>query len=81
MAGGARAGTNSGGLNGLLGGGKKTSAPERPDTYKVQPGDTLQGIALRFYGSRSKWRDIQKANMATISTDRRVRVGQIIKLP
>ena len=70
-----------GALDGLLGGGKKPSAPARPSTYKVQSGDTLQGIAMRFYGSRSKWHDIQRANMTTISTDGRVKVGQTIKLP
>ena len=74
-------GATRGALDGLFGGGKKPSAPARPSTYKVQPGDTLQGIAMRFYGSRSKWHDIQRANMTTISTDGRVKVGQTIKLP
>ena len=70
-----------GGLNGLLGGNKKPSDAARPDTYKVQPGDGLQAIAKRFYGNPAKWRDIQKANMATIPVDGRVKAGQIIKLP
>lgn len=69
------------GMNGLLSGGKKTSGPERPDTYKVQPGDGLQAIAKRFYGNPAKWHDIQKANMATIPADGRVKAGQVIKLP
>ena len=77
----ARAGTNKDGLNGLPVGDKKPSGPERPATYKVQSGDTLQGLALRFYGSRSKWRDIKEANMATISADDRLKAGQVIKLP
>ena len=71
----------SGALDGLLGGGKKTSDAARPSTYVVQNGDTLMTIAARFYGSRSKWRDIQKANIATISADGRVKAGQTIKLP
>ena len=71
----------SGGLNGLLGGGKKTSDSARPSTYVVQPGDNLMSIAMRFYGSRSKWRDIQRANMVTIPADGRVNAGQTIKLP
>ena len=61
--------------------GEQSSAPKHPDIYVVQPGDTIQGIAARFYGSRSKWRDIQSANMATVSSDGRVRVGQVLKLP
>ena len=71
----------SGGLNGLLGGIKKPESPSRPDTYVVQPGDTLMTIASRFYGSRSKWRDIREANKATIPLNGSVRAGQTIKLP
>lgn len=70
-----------GGLDGLLGGGAKSASSARPSTYVVQPGDNLMSIALRFYGSRSKWRDIQKANMVTIPADGRVKAGQTIKLP
>ena len=68
-------------LNALTDPGKKTSDPARPSTYVVQPGDSLMKIAERFYGSRSKWRDIQKSNMATIPADGRVKAGQTIKLP
>ncbi len=70
-----------GALDGLLGGGKKSSDAARPSVYVVQPGDNLMNIALRFYGSRSKWRDIQKANMTTIPADGRVKAGQTVKLP
>ena len=69
-------------LNSVLGGGKKPSGSAvRPASYAVQPGDTLYSIAERFYGTRGKWRDIQKANMATIPADGRLKAGQIIKLP
>ena len=78
---GARVGTTKDGLNGLPGGDKKPSGSERPSTYKVQPHETLSEIAERYYGSRGKWRDIQKANMTTISPDGRVNAGQVIKLP
>ena len=71
----------SGALDGLLGGGRKDSDAARPSTYVVQPGDSLMKIAARFYGSRSKWRDIQKANVITIPADGRVKAGQTIKLP
>ena len=70
-----------GGLNGLLGGGKKPSDAARPDSYVVQPGDTLMTIAMRFYGSRHKWRDIREANKTTIPLNGSVRAGQSIKLP
>ena len=74
-------GVQSGGLNGLMGGSKKPSGPARPDTYKVQPGDKLIDIARRFYGKPDKWRDIQKANAASIPTTGALKAGQIIKLP
>ena len=54
---------------------------ERPATYVVQPGDSLMKIAARFYGMRSKWRDIQRANMTTVSADGRVSAGQMLRLP
>ena len=56
-------------------------AGSRPETYVVQPGDTLFKIAKRFYGSANKWRDIREANKAVISSDGRVKVGQEIRLP
>ena len=74
-------GVQSGGLNGLMGGSKKPSGAARPDTYKVQPKETLSDIAERFYGSRKKWRDIQRAHAATVDFDGHVKAGQIIKLP
>lgn len=77
----ALAARRGGGIDGLLGGSRKDSNASRPDTYTVQSGDTLMDIAVRFYGSRSKWRDIQRANMATIPANGRVNAGQTIKLP
>ena len=71
----------SGALDNLFGGGKKPADVARPDTYVIQPGDTLTTIAARFYGSRSKWRAIRDANRTTISADGRVNAGQTIKLP
>ena len=60
---------------------KKTSAPGHPETYTVQEGDTLYRISTRFYGNSAKWRAIRELNKATISTDGRLRAGQVIRLP
>lgn len=54
---------------------------QRPATYKVEDGDTLYKIALRFYGKTSAWKQIRDANKAVISTDGRVNSGQVIVLP
>ena len=61
--------------------GEQASTPKHPETYVVQAGDTLLGIAKRFYGSASKWRDIRDANMARVPPDGRLHVGLILKLP
>ena len=60
---------------------KTQGFPAKPSTYTVQEGETLSMIALRFYGKKSAWKQIQAANRATISNDGRVKVGQTIILP
>ena len=59
----------------------KVDLPERPKTYVVQEGDTLYGVAKRFYGNISVWKRIRDANKAVISTDNRLRAGDTIVLP
>ncbi|MBP5791070.1 MAG: LysM peptidoglycan-binding domain-containing protein [Kiritimatiellae bacterium] len=63
------------------GGDKKPLLEEKPEFYIVQEDDTLMKIAVRFYGTRSAWKEIQEANRATISNDGHIRAGQKIKLP
>lgn len=53
----------------------------RPESYVVQEGDTLYGVAKRFYGSVSAWKRIRDANKAIISMDNRLRAGDTIVLP
>lgn len=52
-----------------------------PETYTVEEGDTLMRISAKFYGTNRKWREIRDANRTVISSDGRVRAGQVIKLP
>ncbi len=59
----------------------KAALPERPKTYVVQEGDTLYGVAKRFYGTLTVWKQIRDANKAVISTDNRLRAGDTIVLP
>lgn len=53
----------------------------RPATYVVQDGDTLYRIAVRFYGKMSAWTKIRDANKATVTTDGRIKAGQVLTLP
>ena len=55
--------------------------PARPKTYVVEEGDTLFGIAKRFYGSIQPWKIIRDANKALISSDNRLKAGDTIVLP
>ena len=50
-------------------------------TYKVSSGDTLSSIALKVYGDRNRWRDIQKANKAILGESSRLQVGQVLVIP
>jgi nucleoid-associated protein YgaU len=66
------------------------TAPSKPDpqpasaagaarTYTIKPGDTFSSIAIATYGAEKHWTDIAEANPAV--DPKRVRVGQVIKLP
>lgn len=67
---------------GAAGGKKtKTETADRPETYTVQPGDTLFIISKRFYGAPNKWKAILNTNRTMVSPDGRLRAGQVIKLP
>lgn len=60
---------------------EERQARRHPETYVVQEGDTLYRIAVRFYGHMSAWKAIRDANKAVVSSDGRVRKGQVIRLP
>ena len=52
--------------------------------YEVVKGDTLSGIALKFYGSaaKEKWMIIYEANKDVIGDNPNlIRPGQVLKIP
>ena len=49
--------------------------------YTVEPGDTLQSIALSHYGDENKYVVIYEANRATISNPDAIVAGQTLILP
>ena len=49
--------------------------------YTVRPGDTLSSIALRFYGSRSRWPVIYQANKAVIKNPDAIFPGEVLTIP
>ncbi|MCB1135478.1 MAG: LysM peptidoglycan-binding domain-containing protein [Chlamydiia bacterium] len=50
-------------------------------THKVQSGDTLTGIALKYYGTTSRWSDIYEANRDKIVAGDQVRIGDTLFIP
>ncbi len=55
--------------------------PPEFQTYTVETGDTLSGIARRHYGKAGAWRDIFEANRDVLDNPDRIFPGQVIKLP
>ena len=47
----------------------------------VQKGDTLQSISLRYYGTRSRFRDIYLANRDTMQNEGTLRIGMELRIP
>ena len=47
----------------------------------VQSGDTLTRIAMKVYGSQSRYMDIYNANRDRLSNPSALRVGQELRLP
>jgi nucleoid-associated protein YgaU len=47
----------------------------------VVSGDTLSGIAKKFYGKASQWRVIFEANTDRISNPDLIQIGQVLKIP
>lgn len=60
---------------------KPVAKNEVPETYTIEPNDTLFKISTKFYGSSKMWQKIRDLNKAEISPDGRVRAGKVIKLP
>jgi nucleoid-associated protein YgaU len=48
-------------------------------SYKIKPGDTLQGIAQRELGSANKWKDILAANPGI--NPNRLKIGMSLAMP
>ena len=58
-----------------------TTDQDKVETYTIKRGDTLWGIAKRFYGNGGKWHDIQAANPDVTRNPRRIYAGTELTLP
>lgn len=60
-------------------GANSTSAATR--RHVVVKGDTLFSLAQKYYGNRSRWRDIYAANRDLLPSENSLRLGMEIKIP
>jgi LysM repeat protein len=56
------------------------SAPAA-ETYTVQSGDTLSGIAKKFLGNANAYMEIFNANKDQLSDPDKIKPGQVLKIP
>lgn len=54
---------------------------QQPETYQVQPGDTLSGIAARYLGDASKYQELFEANRDKLSSPHKLPLGVVLTLP
>ncbi len=61
----------------------ESSSTESPRVhlYVVQKGDTLQSLALRYYGTRAGWERIYQANRSGLPSKDQLKVGQQLVIP
>jgi tetratricopeptide (TPR) repeat protein len=61
-----------------------TTTTPRPGTYRrhiIGKGDTLYSLAQKYYGNRSRWRDIYAANRDVMKNEGDLRIGMEVKIP
>ena len=56
-------------------------APPSQRTHVVQKGDTLQSLALKYYGTRSAWEKIFTANRTLLPSKDHLKIGQQLVIP
>jgi nucleoid-associated protein YgaU len=58
-----------------------TGETPRSRVHVVEKGDTLQAIALKYYGTRSAWTKIYEANKGVLPNRDQIKVGQQLVIP
>jgi nucleoid-associated protein YgaU len=60
----------------------RPGAAQNVRRHTIVKGDTLFSLAQRYYGNRSKWRDILAANRDVLpSAEAPLRIGMELKIP
>lgn len=56
-------------------------AQKTPRTHMVQRGETLSGISERYYGTRTAWVKLYRANAEKLPDKNRLPVGAVLNIP
>jgi LysM repeat protein len=56
-------------------------APDTPETYTVEAGDTLSNISRKVYGTPGRWMDIFQANRDLLPSPNALKPGQVLRIP
>ena len=59
----------------------KKPIPKGARTHTVAPGETLASIAVRYYKSKARWKDIQDANFYSLEGTAKIKPGQDLYIP
>ncbi len=59
----------------------EAAAQSRGRRHVVVKGDTLFSLAQKYYGDRSRWRDIYAANRLTMRSENDLRIGTEVVIP
>jgi nucleoid-associated protein YgaU len=67
----------------------RSSEPTRPTapagqparTHTIAPGETLSSIALRYYGTSSRWPEILAANRDVLVDENSFKAGRTLRIP
>lgn len=60
---------------------RRETAPEQPATHRVQAGDTLSGLSLRYLGTSRRYREIYELNTDRMTSPDDLRIGMTLRLP
>lgn len=59
----------------------RPTPPSGVRLHTVMKGDTLFSLAQKYYGDRSRWRDIYNANRDQMPSQNSLRIGMQVKIP
>lgn len=57
------------------------SAPAGARRHTVRAGDTLSSLSQRYYGNRTRWRDIYQANRSQMKSESDLKIGMELVIP